>query len=83
VLPRTASVVTTPGTLEVEPGVVEQRLVALQLAFELGQLRLERARVDIGQQVSAPDDLPSGRPIKSPSTRLFTVTYERSADRAR
>ena len=44
--------------LEIEPGVVEQRLIALQLAFELGQLCLERARVDLGQQVSAPDDLP-------------------------
>src|SRR5207249_5627125 len=44
--------------LEIEPGVVEQRLIALQLAFELGQLRLERARVDLGEQVSAADDLP-------------------------
>ena len=44
--------------LEIDPGVVEQRLIALQLAFELGQLRLEWARIDLGQQVSAADDLP-------------------------
>ena len=44
--------------LEIDPGVVEQRLIALELAFELGELRLERARVDLRQQISAADDLP-------------------------
>ena len=44
--------------LEIDPGIVEQRLIALELALELGELRLEWARVDLRQQISAADDLP-------------------------
>ena len=41
----------------VELGVRQQRLVAGELAFRLGELHLEGARVDLGEQVALLHDL--------------------------
>ena len=47
-----------PVALQVEPGVLQQRLVPGHLSLGLGQLHLERPRVDPDQEISAPDNLP-------------------------
>ena len=46
-----------PVTLQIELGVLQQRLIARHLAFHLGQLRLEGAGIDFSQQFAASDDL--------------------------
>jgi len=43
--------------LHIEPGVLEERLVAHHLSLGLGQLHLEGPRVDLGQQLAALDEL--------------------------
>jgi hypothetical protein len=44
-------------TLEIESRVANQSLVTRQLSLELGQLGLEWARVDLGQQVSSDEQV--------------------------
>jgi hypothetical protein len=62
--------------LEVDAGVVEQGLVARELALELRELGLERAGIDLGQEITLVDELPSwNRTLMSwPSTRVRMVT---------
>jgi len=69
-------VTSTLEPLEVEPGVVEQRLVALQLAFELGELRLNGRGSISASRSPLRTICPSWKwtAISSPSTRLLTVT---------
>jgi len=43
--------------LEVEPGVAERGLVLGELALGLGELGLERPRIDLGEHVTRLDDL--------------------------
>ena len=44
-------------TIEVDVCILEQRFVALILAFRLGQLRFKRTRIDLRQQVTLFDHL--------------------------
>jgi hypothetical protein len=65
------------GTLELELRVLQQRLVPGELTFCLAQLDLERARVDLREQLTFVDELTVGE------VDLVELTVHAGADRDR